>query len=65
MRFLEVAAEVAEALSAGRPVVALETSIVAQGLPAPHNLGAATECEAAIKDEGVVPATVAVLGGRP
>jgi len=61
---LEVAPEVAAALSAGRPVVALETSIVGQGLPAPHNMRAALECEAAIRDEGGVPATVAVLDGR-
>jgi pseudouridylate synthase len=61
---LEVSSEVAEALSAGRPVVAFETSIVGQGLPHPHNLRAARECEAAVRDEGVVPATVAVLDGR-
>jgi pseudouridine-5'-phosphate glycosidase len=45
-------------------VVALETSIVGQGLPAPHNLRAARGCEAAIRDEGAVPATVAVLDGQ-
>jgi pseudouridine-5'-phosphate glycosidase len=45
-------------------VVALETSIVGQGLPAPHNLRAALGCEAAIREEGAVPATVAVLDGR-
>jgi pseudouridine-5'-phosphate glycosidase len=44
-------------------VVALETSIVGQGLPHPHNLRAARESEAAIREEGAVPATVAVLGG--
>jgi pseudouridine-5'-phosphate glycosidase len=61
---LAVAPEVAAAIAAGKPVVALETSIVGQGLPAPHNLRAALECEAAIRDEGGVPATVAVLDGR-
>jgi pseudouridylate synthase len=61
---LEISSEVSEALAAGRPVVALETSIVGQGLPAPHNLRAAVECEAAIRQEGGVPATVAVLDGR-
>ena len=45
-------------------MVALETSIVGQGLPAPHNLRAALGCEAAIREEGAVPATVAVLDGR-
>src|SRR4029077_15273113 len=57
-------AEVTRALAGGRPVVALETSIVGQGLPAPHNLRAAHESEAAIRDEGAVPATIAVLDGR-
>ena len=60
---LQVSAEVEAALAAGRPVVALETSIVGQGLPAPHSLRAALECEAAIRDQGGVPATVAVLDG--
>ena len=54
----------AAALERGRPVVALETSIVGQGLPAPHNLRAARGCEIAIREEGVTPATVAVLDGR-
>jgi pseudouridine-5'-phosphate glycosidase len=61
---LAVSAEVAQALAAHKPVVALETSIVGQGLPPPHNLRAALECEAAIRDEGGVPATVAVLDRR-
>jgi pseudouridine-5'-phosphate glycosidase len=60
----EVSREVAEAVAAGRPVVALETSIVGQGLPAPHNLRAASASEAAIRREGAVPATIAVLDGR-
>jgi pseudouridine-5'-phosphate glycosidase len=60
---LQVSPEVAAALKAGRPVVALETSIVGQGLPAPHNLKAARGCEAAVREEGGVPATVAVLDG--
>ena len=61
---LLISEEVAAALANGRPVVALETSIVGQGLPPPHNLRAAFECEAAIRHEGGVPATVAVLDGR-
>ncbi|HEV2216723.1 MAG TPA: pseudouridine-5'-phosphate glycosidase [Candidatus Dormibacteraeota bacterium] len=61
---LQVSTEVAEALERGRPVVALETSIVGQGLPSPHNLEAAFGCESAIRDEGAVPATVGVLDGR-
>jgi len=59
-----MSAEVAEALAHGRPVVALETSIVGQGLPAPHNLRAARGCESAIRKEGAVPATIAVLDGQ-
>jgi pseudouridylate synthase len=59
-----LSAEVAEALQQRRAVVALETSIVGQGLPAPHNLRAARECESAIRHAGAVPASVAVLDGR-
>ena len=62
--YLEVSEEVATALAEGRPVVALETSIVGQGLPAPHNLLAAHESETAIRKEGAVPASVAVLDGK-
>jgi pseudouridine-5'-phosphate glycosidase len=61
---LHVSREVADAVAAGRPVVALETSIVGQGLPSPHNLRAAHESEAAIRAEGAVPASVAVLDGQ-
>ena len=61
---LQVSPEVAAAVASGRPVVALETSIVGQGLPAPYNLQAARESEAAIRKEGAVPATVAVLDGK-
>jgi pseudouridine-5'-phosphate glycosidase len=58
-----IAAEVQDALGSGRPVVALETSVVAQGLPPPHNLAAARRCAAAVRGAGAVPAAVAVLGG--
>jgi pseudouridine-5'-phosphate glycosidase len=61
---LRMSAEVAEALARGRPVVALETSIVGQGLPEPHNLRAARDCESAIRKEGAVPATIGVLDGQ-
>jgi pseudouridine-5'-phosphate glycosidase len=61
---LQLSREVSAALKAARPVVALETSIVGQGLPAPHNLRAARGCEAVIREEGAVPATVGVLDGR-
>ena len=61
---LRVSAEVADALKSGRPVVALETSIVGQGLPAPHNLRAARGCESVIREERAVPASIGVLDGR-
>jgi len=54
---------VREAKREGRPLVALESSVLAQGLPWPHNLEAAKRCEAAIAAEGAVPATVAVVRG--
>lgn len=63
-RVIQLSQEVADAIAAGRPVVALETSIVGQGLPPPHNLLAAHESEAAIRAEGAVPASVAVLDGQ-
>ena len=56
--------EVANALDKGRNVVALETTIVVHGLPAPANLEVAEECEAAVRDAGSVPATIGVLEGR-
>jgi pseudouridylate synthase len=61
---LEIAEEVAAALREGRPVVALESSVIAQGLPAPLNLEAARECVAAVRAGGAVPAIIAVIGGR-
>lgn len=60
---LRVADEVRDALAAGRPVVALESSLVAQGLPEPHNLATAIAAEDAVRESGAVPATTAVDGG--
>ena len=57
--------EVEEALAAGRPVVALESTIIAHGLPRPRNLAVATELEQVVRDAGAVPATIAVLDGTP
>jgi pseudouridylate synthase len=56
--------EVAGALSEGRGVVALETTIVVQGLPAPINIEVARECESAVRSSGAVPATVGILEGE-
>jgi pseudouridine-5'-phosphate glycosidase len=61
---MRIADEVAAALAGGRPVVALESTIVAHGLPRPDNLRIAGEIEAAVRGEGAVPATSAVLGGE-
>ncbi|MGC4985047.1 pseudouridine-5'-phosphate glycosidase [Streptomyces sp. DT193] len=57
--------EVREALDARRPVVALESTIIAHGLPRPRNLQVALELEEVVREEGAVPATIAVLDGRP
>jgi pseudouridine-5'-phosphate glycosidase len=62
---LVVSEEVREALDARRPVVALESTIIAHGLPRPRNLQVARELEQAVRREGAVPATIAVLDGRP
>jgi pseudouridine-5'-phosphate glycosidase len=62
--FLWTSDEVAAAITAGRAVVALESSLIAQGLPPPHNLETAAAAEGAIRDEGAIPATVAIDGGR-
>jgi pseudouridine-5'-phosphate glycosidase len=62
---LDVRPEVADALRAGQPVVALESTLIAHGLPWPLNLETARAAEAAIRAEGAVPATIAVLAGRP
>ncbi|MFF5854055.1 pseudouridine-5'-phosphate glycosidase [Streptomyces sp. NPDC012751] len=62
---LVVSEEVREAFDARRPVVALESTIIAHGLPRPRNLEVARELEEAVRREGAVPATVAVLDGRP
>ena len=56
--------EVAAAIAEGRAVVALESSLIAQGLPAPHNLETARRSEAVVREEGATPATVAIDRGR-
>ncbi|MGA1646452.1 MAG: pseudouridine-5'-phosphate glycosidase, partial [bacterium] len=57
--------EVEQALSAGKPIAALESTIISHGLPRPRNLEAAKEFEAILRSAGVVPATVAVIKGVP
>lgn len=62
--FFEVAAEVAGALAQGRPVVALESTIISHGMPWPQNVHTALAVEAEVRAQGAVPATVAVLNGQ-
>jgi pseudouridylate synthase len=57
--------EVSDALVAGRPVVALESTIISHGLPRPDNLRVAREIEQAVRSGGAVPATIAIVGGEP
>ena len=57
--------EVAHALADGAPVVALESTIISHGMPYPQNVEMATEVERIIREGGAVPATIAVLDGRP
>ena len=63
-RYLDIAPEVQQALAEGRPVVALESTIISHGMPYPQNVETALNVEKIIRDNGAVPATIAVLGGR-
>src|SRR3954471_7869558 len=65
MSAFTVSSEVADALRAGRPIVALESTIISHGLPRPRNHAAAVEFESMLRDRGVTPATIAVLDGVP
>ena len=62
--YLDLHAPVAEALAAGRPVVALESTIITHGMPYPDNAAMAANVERIVAEEGVIPATIAVVGGR-
>ena len=61
---LDIAPDVAAALSRGEPVVALESTIISHGMPYPKNVATATDVEAAVRRGGAVPATIAILNGR-
>ena len=63
-KYLDVAPEVAEAVAAGKPVVALESTIISHGMPYPQNVETALKVESIIRENGAVPATIAILGGR-
>jgi pseudouridine-5'-phosphate glycosidase len=62
--YLQIAPEVRLALDSGAPVVALESTIISHGFPYPANVECALECERVIREEGAIPATIAVLGGK-
>ncbi|MGE3467880.1 MAG: pseudouridine-5'-phosphate glycosidase [Pyrinomonadaceae bacterium] len=61
---LNVSPEIADALSTGRPVVALESTVIAHGLPHPQNLETALKLETIVRENGAVPATIAVFQGE-
>lgn len=63
-RYLDVSPEVQAALDEGKPVVALESTIISHGMPYPKNVETALLVEQTIRDNGAVPATIAVIGGR-
>ena len=62
--YLDVKEEVAEAIANGKPVVALESTIISHGMPYPQNVETALKVEQVIRDNGAVPATIAIIGGR-
>ena len=63
-KYLDIQPEVKAALDAGRPVVALESTILSHGMPYPENLDFAARVEQVVRDNGAVPATMAIIGGK-
>jgi pseudouridine-5'-phosphate glycosidase len=61
---IKYSSEVAQALKTGKPIVALESTIISHGLPRPSNLDVALECESIVRNGGAVPATIALLDGK-
>ena len=62
--FLEIHPDVAEALAASKPVVALESTIISHGMPFPQNINTAIEVEQIVKENGAIPATIAIINGK-
>ena len=62
--YLSISPEVKKALAEGKPVVALESTIITHGMPYPQNLSMAQNVEAVIRQHGAVPATIAIMDGR-
>lgn len=63
-QYLDIAPEVAQALAEGKPVVALESTIISHGMPYPQNVEMAQTVESIIREEGAVPATIAIMDGK-
>ncbi len=63
-QYLDILPEIADALAAGRPVVALESTIISHGMPYPQNVETARRVEQVVRDNGAVPATIAIIDGR-
>ena len=63
-KYLDIAPEVQQALADGRPVVALESTIISHGMPYPKNVETALLVEQTLRENGAVPATIAIIGGR-
>ena len=63
-KYLDIAPEVRKALEEGKPVVALESTIISHGMPYPQNVETALNVERIVRENGAVPATIAILGGR-
>ena len=63
-KYLSVSTEVQEALAAGKPVVALESTIISHGMPYPQNVETALNVEQIIRDAGAIPATIAIIKGK-
>jgi pseudouridine-5'-phosphate glycosidase len=64
INYLDIKQEVKDALEAGKPVVALESTIISHGMPYPQNVETARETERIIRENGAMPATIAIIGGR-
>ncbi len=63
-KYLDISPEVSEALASGKPAVALESTIISHGMPYPQNVETALHVESIIRENGAVPATIAIIGGR-
>lgn len=63
-QYLDISQEVAEALAENKPVVALESTIISHGMPYPQNVETVLKVEQVIRDNGAVPATIAIIGGK-